>query len=63
MENNRIQWLVDWIRDLRVGARRVRSLGTVPARSQIPVEGWTQRFMGNKQASGLSALTTTVSSS
>jgi hypothetical protein len=63
MEYNKIQWLVDWTRDLLGGARRGRSLETVRARSKIPVERWTQRFMGNKQASGLSALTTAVSSS
>ena len=64
MEYNRVLWLIERTSGLRSGASRTGGLETVPARSQVPVEGRTQRLMVNRRASeaGLSALTPTPSS-
>jgi hypothetical protein len=51
MEYDRILWLVERTSGLRSGASRARGLETVPARSQVPIEGRTQRLMVNSRAS------------
>jgi hypothetical protein len=50
MEYNRILWLIERTSGLRSGASRTGGLETVPARSQVPVEEWTQRLMVNRRA-------------
>ena len=51
MEYNRILWLVERASGLWSGASRAGGLETVPARTQVPVEGRTQRLMVNRRAS------------
>jgi len=51
MEYDRILWFIERTSGLRSGASRAGGLETVPTRSQVSVEGRTQRLMVNRGAS------------
>jgi hypothetical protein len=56
MEYDRILWFIERTSGLRSGASRAGGLETVPARSQVPVEGRTQHLMVNRRAARGQAL-------
>jgi hypothetical protein len=56
MEYDWILWFIERTSGLRSGASRAGGLETVPARSQVPVEGRTQRLMVNRRAARGQAL-------